>query len=712
MSRSITQTGFKQANNEGKMSILRLLRKVDSAAKVGSSKDRQQGKRIGFISPQYGKQHCEGIISGFPVVIPMCGFIGILSNHLSREGLFGEVTRVLSTLKHRGPDGEGTWFDPSGSVGLGHRRLAILDLSNRAAQPMQSHDGRYVLAYNGEVYNHQEIRALLQEEGYPFAFRSHSDTEVVLSALSWWGMRDALRRFRGMFALCLWDREERSLMLARDPIGIKPLYYGMTESGFAAASELRAFKALSGFGCHVQPHAVTLFLQHGYVPAPHSIFKGVSKLAPGTYVTVELSDIGQQVPKPKPFLTVDDVIDDALENPFGGTFVEAVEAVSKAVDTAVRRHLLSDVPVGLLLSGGIDSSLVASAMAAIGDNPGHAFIIGFPGWEEGDEATYAEQVANKLGMTHTRLDVSPQMALDIVPDLSTVYDEPFADPSALPTLLVCRLARQEVTVGLSGDGGDELFFGYQRYPEAVRRLNHMKSLARVWRGVLPRTFGLASRAYQRMVLPLVDRRGRRYRDLDGIHRSLVDPRIDVVYRRATRVCEPSAWLSDAGSEIELSNTSTMAPVSTERWMMRHDLKSYLPDDILVKVDRASMWHGLEVRPPLLDMDLVKLSWSLPDTYLYDRTGGKRILRELLYGRLPRELVKRPKRGFGPPVGRWMRGELREWVESALSEDGLRNQGLFDVKAVRSRWKAHVEGRADWTYQLWAVVMLQDWLMSL
>jgi len=646
----------------------------------------------------------------------MCGIAGILRAR-GPAGLELEAIaeRMGEELAHRGPDSAGTWADASAGVALAHRRLAILDLSPNGAQPMRSASGRYVTTFNGEIYNHADLRLELARRGH--AFRGHGDTEVLLAAVEAWGIRGALERANGMFALAVWDGRERLLHLARDRIGEKPLYYGWWRGAFLFGSELKALRAFPGCDPPIDRDALALYMRHGYIAAPYSIYRGFSKLLPGGLLTVSAREEEASLAR---YWSHVEAARRGAAAPFAGTDAEAVEQVEALLRDAVRIRMHADVPLGAFLSGGIDSSTVVALMQSQSARRVKTFTIGFHE-DAFDEAEHARRVARHLGTDHTELYLDASDALQLVPSLPATYDEPFADDSQLPTILVSRLARREVTVSLSGDAGDELFWGYRvyRYADGVRRsLRWIPRAARraggrallavplpAWKAVLDRIERVVpGRMKGRRGLALRLRTMAEILRSGGsdaqLYRTLVSR-----WKQPTGLVrgaqEPPTPFTDARASPELAGF--------DDWMMFVDAVTYLPDDILVKVDRATMSVGLEGRVPLLDHRLVELAWRLP--LALKRRGGesKWVLRQILYRHVPRALVDRPKMGFGVPIGGWLRGPLRAWAEDLLDERSLERDGYLDPAPVREKLADHLSSRRDLSADLWSVLMFQAWL---
>jgi asparagine synthase (glutamine-hydrolysing) len=662
----------------------------------------------------------------------MCGIAGILVKTWV-PGLEHSAGRMADSLRHRGPDGSGVWVDEAAGLALGHRRLSILDLSAAGQQPMVSACGRFVMAFNGEIYNHLQLRRAVEEisanpsslSGGRTAWRGHSDTESLLAGFARWGVEETLRRAVGMFAIALWDREARRLTLARDRMGEKPLYYGWQGETFLFGSELKALRAHPACRAEIDRGALALLLRYNHVPAPHSIYKGIWKLPPGTFLQVGAKDFLTSGPstagrgglQPVPYWSLIEVAERGTKAPFDGSESEALDALEQYLGAAVRGQMVADVPLGALLSGGLDSTAVTALMQVNSSLPVQTFTIGFDE-QEYDEALHARAVAAHLGTDHTELRLSGRDALALVPKLPAIYDEPFADSSQLPTLLLMNLARLHVTVALSGDAADEMLGGYNRYslaPRFWRSLGWMPLLVRRALGAgltalqietinrlvgsLARQVGVAQPGDKAHKLGL---RLSEIRSIDDLYVSLVSEWPDaggmVIDGRM-----PSNLLDERAHWPRLAD-----PVAR---MMALDGLTYLPDDILVKVDRAAMAVSLETRAPFLDLAVVEFAWSLPMQMKIRNGQGKWLLRRLLDRYVPRELLERPKMGFGIPLDAWLRGPLMEWAESLLAEDRLRNDGYLDPAPIRAAWRAHLTGQASYGYRLWSVLMFQAWMDS-
>jgi asparagine synthase (glutamine-hydrolysing) len=642
----------------------------------------------------------------------MCGIVGLIRRGADHPTLKQAVGLMADTLKPRGPDSDGFWCDTNSGIALGHRRLSVVDLSPAGHQPMHSACGRYVLVFNGEIYNWYDMRSELEVAGHAPDWRGYSDTEVLLASIVALGLEATLCRTRGMFALALWDRLEQKLTLARDRIGEKPLYYGLVDEVFVFGSELKALRAHPGARFEIEPGAVSLMLRYGYVPSPLSIYRGIFKLPPGTLlqVTPDLS-----ICDPKAWWSFATLAQENAKNSWDLGDYEALEKLESVLGAAIREQIVTDVPLGALLSGGVDSSTVVALMQAHSTRPVSTFTIGF---SEGDydEAMHAKAVARHLGTEHTELRVDPEQAREIIPRLPDIYDEPFADSSQIPTVLLCALTQQHVTVCLSGDAGDELFGGYNRYVWAAslwRRLGPVPPwLRRAAAGSLsslPASFYNGAFGALSSLLPswlAFSNPGDKLHKLSNVIGSSSS---ESLYREL--VCQwrgplPLRGIPDPLTLVADPSQWPALSSFTER-MMAVDTLTYLPDDILVKIDRAAMATSLETRVPFLDPRVIDLAWNLPLRQKVRDGQGKWLLRQLLYRHVPKVIVDRPKQGFGVPIEHWLRGPLRDWAEDLLSQTALAADGMLDPAPIRAMWQRHLSGR-NVQHALWNVLMYQAW----
>ncbi len=641
----------------------------------------------------------------------MCGIAGFLALKAGPAPLEAIARRMADAIAHRGPDDHGVWADAEAGIALGHRRLSIVDLSPAGHQPMISASGRHVIVFNGEIYNHRELRQALEADGKVPAWRGHSDTEVLIEAIEAWGIGAALEKSTGMFAFALWDRARRTLALARDRLGEKPLYYGWAGHAFLFGSEVKALARHPAWVGEIDRDALLLFMRHNNVPAPHSIYRGIRKLSPGSYL---LLAPGEREGKLTTYWSAGETARAGAETPFAGTPEEAAGRLESLLRQSLAGQMLADVPLGAFLSGGVDSSTVVALMQAMSTRPVKTFSIGFR--EAGyDEAAHARAVARHLGTDHTELYVTMREAMDVIPRLPAIYCEPFADASQIPTFLVAELARRHVTVALSGDGGDELFSGYTRYALVERLLPALsRTPAGVKRALSRLVTGVPPERWDRLLgLPLsaVPARLRPSRVGDKLHKAadvVTHDGEDAIYQALISHWPRPGEIVIDGKELARGSGDT-APAAPVRRMMLDDLTGYLPDDILVKVDRAAMAVSLESRIPLLDHRIVAFSWSLPMEIV--RRGGqsKWPLRQVLYRYVPPELIERPKMGFGVPIDSWLRGPLRPWAEDLLSEGRLRREGFLRPEPIREAWRDHLSGHRNLQYRLWPVLMFEAWL---
>lgn len=641
----------------------------------------------------------------------MCGITGFLTRGPAGADASACVRGMTRTLAHRGPDSEGTWVDVPAGIALGHRRLSVVDLSSAGKQPMVSASGRYVLVFNGEIYNFLDLRGELESGDRPPGFQGHSDTEVMLACFERWGVAHAVARFNGMFAFAVWDRVRRTLHLARDRVGEKPLYYGWAGEALLFGSELKALRAHPAFPGTIDRNVLALFLKYGYVPTPYSIYKNIFKLPPACVLTVAAGSWREEI---ESYWSFKDVVERGCANPFDGTDLDAQRELESMLAEAVKIRMIADVPLGAFLSGGIDSSLVVALMQSVSSKPVRTFTIGFHE-SEYNEAVAAKAVARHLRTDHTEWYVTPAEARAVVPRLPTLYDEPFADSSQIPTFLVSTLARKHVTVSLSGDGGDELFGGYERWRRISRLRRKMALLPVPMRRLLGNALNEMTRedagAFLQAGLSLAPGciNARRLRKL-GVAAPLTDP---------AAFYDVHLWHWHNTAEIVMgASEASILPAISRRWprcddfihhMMAVDTVAFLPDDILVKVDRASMGVSLESRIPLLDPSVIEFAWRLPPKMKIRGGQTKWILRQILDKHVPRALVERPKTGFAIPIAEWIRGPLREWAEELLNTKRIEREGYFAGEPIRRRWKEHLSGRDDHSGALWCVLMFQAWL---
>lgn len=638
----------------------------------------------------------------------MCGIAGIIDFQASKSN---DLIRPLSTmqeaLSHRGPDGNGVWFSEKFGAAMSHNRLSILDLSERGAQPMRTPCLRYTLVFNGEIYNAPALRLELTQAGT--SFKGESDTEVLLYALSFWGVEQTLPKLVGMFAFALWDDQAGTLTLARDRIGIKPLYIARMSDKIAFASEPKSFKALPWFRPKTSQAALSALLQYAYIPDTLSIYENVSKLQPGSYITIDSRGNEEQ----NTYWSAREVAEYGSKNPFQGDESQAIDEVDRLLSEAVRMRMASDVPLGSFLSGGIDSAAVTALMVEASSAPIDTFSIGFEA-SNYNEAPYAAAVAAALGTNHHELTVTAQQAIDLIPSLPRIYCEPFADSSQIPTTLLARLARPSVTVALTGDGGDEVFGGYNRYTYAPRLHNRLRVLPHPARRLLAwlitrpsmQQYDSAFRALSRLLPKALTRRPAA-NTIGKLAQIIASRDLYEVYHQLTSTSSHTTGLllSPTNQNNVLDPIDTLDPV---RRMMLADMESYLVGDILTKVDRATMHSGLEARVPLLDHRVIEFCSTLPSTMMIGPSQSKKQLRAVLHRRLPKSLFDRPKQGFGMPVGEWLRGPLRPWAEALLDPQKLREAGNFDVTAIQKLWETHLRGRHGVTATLWTVLMFRAW----
>lgn len=638
----------------------------------------------------------------------MCGIVGYWGKH----GADCTVAEKMAlTIKHRGPDDAGVWINKTGDLTLAHRRLAIIELSPAGHQPMTSPCGRFTLVFNGEIYNHLVLRVELESEEGHFDWRGHSDTETLLAALRHWGLENTLKKLNGMFAFALWDEQEKTLALARDRMGEKTLYFGNNNGFFYFGSELKSFKAHPQWQGEIDRNALALYMRYNTIPAPWSIYKGIKKLLPAHFIVI--TEAGQKITEPQCYWNLAEISERGIAKP-EQSIEEATDKLDTLLRDAVNSRMAADVPLGAFLSGGFDSTIVAALMQAQSSQPVKTFTIGFN--EQGyNEAIHAKAVAKHLGTEHTELYVTSEEAMAVIPRLPSIWDEPFSDSSQIPTFLVSDLARRHVTVSLSGDGGDELFCGYNRYTQGYQiwhTLQFLPDPIRQVTGSLIQTFPGALLEYLLSFLPkrfqiphLADR-------LSKLGSVIKEKSGESYYQNLVSHWKNPEQLVLGATEPEtVFNHPEQLPrlCDFREQMMYIDSITYLPDDILTKVDRASMAVSLEARVPLLDHRVVEFAWQVPMSMKYRNGKGKWLLREVLYRYVPRKLMERPKMGFGVPIDHWLQGSLRDWAESLLDEKRLQDEGFLDAEPIRKMWQEHVSGKRHWHYYLWDVLMFQAWL---
>lgn len=643
----------------------------------------------------------------------MCGFAGYWGSQFSSDEAQQVLQSMGEAIAHRGPDDSGVWFDATNRLGLSHRRLSIVDLSPAGHQPMLSASARYVIAFNGEVYNHLKLRTLLEMER-PWHWRGHSDTETLLACIEQWGIERTLKQAIGMFALAVWDKIEQSLTLTRDRLGEKPLYYGWQQGVLLFGSELKALRKHPAFCAPIQRNALALYLRHNYIPAPYTIYQDIEKLQPGTLITFDPKNPKGRI---ETYWSASEAALAGRHQPFAGTAEQAVTALDDLLSDAIGQQMVADVSLGAFLSGGVDSSTVVALMQAQSKRPVKTFSIGF-NEAQFNEAEHAKAVAKHLGTDHTELYVTPDDCLAVIPKLGAMYDEPFADSSQIPTYLVSQLAKSQVTVSLSGDAGDELFAGYNRYHIANKVWSKVEVLPTfIRRAVAAGLTAVSPSTWNSLYSPVTKfAPDKAIRNIgDKLHKgagvlhcqSIEDVYLNLVShwhqpeQMVLNSVEPMTRLTDPAMRQLLKN-----PIEQ---MMLLDQISYLPDDILVKVDRAGMAVSLEGRVPFLDHRVVEFAWQLPLEYKLREGQTKWCLRQVLYKHVPKSLIERPKMGFGVPIDSWLRGPLREWASDLLDPATLKQQGFFDETAVQQMWLEHLSGRLNWQYHLWDILMFQAWL---
>ena len=653
----------------------------------------------------------------------MCGLTGFLWNpKLTSPDIDRQLMLMSEAIKHRGPDDFGRWFDASLGVAIAHQRLSVLDLSFAGHQPMHSSSGRFTIAFNGEIYNHKDLKnELVGKTKCSIEWRGHSDTEILLACFEEWGVDLTLEKLIGMFSISLWDSVDHAMYLIRDRMGEKPMYYGISNDVFIFGSELKAIRAFKGFVAKVDRNSLSMLLKYSYIPSPFSIYKDVKKLPPGTYVKIGMKDLDclfKTFPEPVKYWSIKDIIDKKGPHISSNlTLEKGAEALEELLQESVNLQMEADVPLGVFLSGGVDSSLVAALMQAESANKIKTFSIGFDE-QEYNEAEYAKSVAQHLGTEHTEFYVTPDEALKVIPMLPSLFDEPFADSSQIPTFLVSKMAKKYVSVAVSGDGADELFGGYTRYVWANKIWKNIRKAPyfiryglskfittippRCWDIFFTSLFYLSFNSFK-----LTHSTDKIYKFSNILRAKNLN---DLYDKLISQWADPDRVVLGAASEGLLPIHENIEAIEDfEHQMMYLDSMAYLPDDILVKVDRASMGVSLETRAPFLDHRIVEYSWQVPLFLKINNTGSKLILRKILHKYVPDELIDRPKMGFGVPIDSWLRGPLREWAERLISESRLENEGFFEASVIREKWKDHLSGKRNWQHHLWSVLMFQAWL---
>lgn len=648
----------------------------------------------------------------------IAGFFNVSSRHKNEEDL-RLLKGMCDKISHRGPDANGYWSNDESNIFLGHRRLSILDLTEAGSQPMLSPNSRYAIIFNGEIYNHLQIRKEIIDSGKSPIWKGHSDTETLLVGFELWGIQKTIEKCTGMFAFAIWCIKEKELVLGRDRVGEKPLYFGWQNNSdssniygktFLFASELKALQMHPAFEGKINRNVLPLYLRHNYIPHPYSIYEGISKLTPGSLLFLSLADTS---PKIVSYWSAENRVKESLGSPFQGNENEAIDHLEKLLKKAIGQQMIADVPLGAFLSGGVDSSTIVALMQSQSPRPIKTFSIGFH--EDGyNEAIYAKEVANYLKTEHTELYVTHNEAIDVIPSIPTLYDEPFSDSSQIPTFLVSKMAKNHVTVSLSGDAGDELFSGYNRYLFTNNLWGKISVIPTFLRKLTANGIKkISPEAWNKLASLFLNNS---YSNIgDKIHKGasiLTSESIDELYLKTI-----SHWIDstnvviDATEPITLLNSSSvdLGFSNSIQKMMFKDFITYLPDDILVKVDRAAMGVSLETRVPFLDHEIIEFAWSLPQSMKIRDKKTKWILRQVLHRYVPESLIERPKMGFGIPIDKWLRGPLREWAESLMSESKIKNQGFFNYQAINSKWEEHLKGKRNWSYHIWDVLMFQAWL---
>jgi len=647
----------------------------------------------------------------------MCGICGFYSKSSFKSD---EIIKKMNlSIHHRGPDDSGIWQDGNAGIVFGHQRLSIIDPTPAGKQPMHSSSGRLILTYNGEIYNHLEIRSELQEIKSNIKWYSNTDTETLVEALDFWGIEVTLKKLVGMFAFAVWDRKLRSLTLVRDRMGEKPIYFGWQGIGdktvFLFGSELKALKVHPEFRGNINNDAIVLQLRHNCIPAPYSIYKDIFKLLPGHYLQLKENDLVKKLlPNSKPYWSLVEVATQGVNKLKSLSANDIEKELEQLLKISIKQQMMSDVPLGVFLSGGVDSSTVVALMQAQSNQPIKTFTIGF-NEQEYNEAKYAKEVARYLGTEHTELYVSAEQAMAVIPKLAYIYDEPFSDSSQIPTFLISQLAKKKVTVALTGDGGDEVFCGYNRYILSKNLWNKLTLIPLPLRKILASGIkSINSQSWNKFlkILPSLNQ----YTNLaDKVYKvtSALESKtlFDLYYKLISNWQNPNEILLN-GKEPRTFLTnyeSELTKLDGQQQMMLLDSMTYLPDDILVKTDRAAMATSLETRAPFLNHKLLEYAWQIPQPLKLKKTQSKWILRQILYKYIPKKLVERPKVGFGVPIDSWLRGPLKDWAQALLDKTKLRNQGFFNPDSINIKWTEHLSGKKNWQYEIWSILMFQEWL---
>ncbi len=646
----------------------------------------------------------------------MCGINGFLTlNSFKNFDLTKILADTTNRLVSRGPDSSGFWVDDQEGIYLGHRRLSIVDLSENGMQPMSSNGGRFVICLNGEIYNHLELRdELNSNEGINIVWQSCSDTETLINCIEVWGIENTLLKLVGMYSFAIWDKQYQELTIVRDRFGEKPLYYGWIDEAFFFSSELKAIKSNPIINLDIDRNSIAMLLKYSYIPAPYSIYKNIYKLKPGTYLTISLK---RKESTQKVYWSASDKIKSAFDNPFVGTRNEAIDQLNLKLTESIKKQMLADVPLGAFLSGGVDSSLVVAIMQKMSNNPVKTFSIGFAE-DIFNEAIFAQQVSKHLKTDHTELYVTQSDALNVIPLLASLYDEPFADSSQIPTYIVAKLAQKSVTVSLSGDGADELFGGYNRYLLTFKLWNKISHIPLWLRDLISSLVRLIKPQIYNLVFKYFTFKGTilNLSNIgDKLHKAmnvLTSKSHFELYERLISSWDDSSTVvigAEAPKEFVSSISDEFKDFDPISQMMAFDLLTYLPDDILCKVDRAAMGVSLETRVPFLDHNVMEFAWSLPLDFKIYNNKTKWVLREVLYKYVPKSLIERPKMGFGIPLDSWLRGDLKSWADDLLNENRLIKEGYFNPAPVRQKWEEHISGKRNWANHLWPILMFQSWL---